>query len=203
MIPGWWWLSFALRSNLVLANFFCPGLIFADVIYPIFSCGEQFGCMWMYSGEGWEYQVRWIIRSYPCSWSTSHWIYPAFQVLAGPAFIITFTISGVLMGFLADRLSHISIHHHCQCYCINLSIHYHCHSCSYYINLFPGCQGHGCWARKLLSCSYCPHNNCLFLFLWPFESQKSGQFFVILLLSSHIFTTIHFTTNHFIATTTM
>ena len=23
----------------------------------ISSCGEQFGCMWMYSGEGWEYQV--------------------------------------------------------------------------------------------------------------------------------------------------
>jgi len=46
------------------------------------GCGEQFGCMWMYSGEGWEYQV-----------------------LAGPAFIITFTISGVLMGFLADRVS--------------------------------------------------------------------------------------------------
>jgi MFS family permease len=27
------------------------------------------------------------------------------QVLAGPAFIVTFTISGVLMGFLADRVS--------------------------------------------------------------------------------------------------
>jgi len=46
------------------------------------GCGEQAGCVWMFSGEGWEYQV-----------------------LAGPAFIITFTISGVLMGFLADRVS--------------------------------------------------------------------------------------------------
>ena len=112
MIHGWWWLSFA-RNNSPLVIFW-PGLIFADVIYPIFSCGEQFGCMWMYSGEGWEYQVRWIIRSYPCSWSTSHWIYPDFQVLAGPAFIITFTISGVLMGFLADRSTYICIHHHCH-----------------------------------------------------------------------------------------
>jgi len=46
------------------------------------DCLDQPGCMWMYSGQGWEYQV-----------------------LAGPAFIVVFTISGVLMGFLADRVS--------------------------------------------------------------------------------------------------
>ena len=38
------------------------------------------GCVWTYSGQGWQYQV-----------------------LAGPAFIIVFTISGVVMGGLADR----------------------------------------------------------------------------------------------------
>ena len=32
---------------------------------PIFSCGEQSGCTWMYSGEGWEYQVRW--------WTGENW----------------------------------------------------------------------------------------------------------------------------------
>ena len=37
------------------------------------------GCVWAYSGQGWQYQV-----------------------LAGPAFIIVFTISGVVMGGLAD-----------------------------------------------------------------------------------------------------
>jgi len=46
------------------------------------DCEDQPGCTWMYSGQGWEYQI-----------------------LAGPAFIIVFTISGVLMGFLADRIS--------------------------------------------------------------------------------------------------
>ena len=44
------------------------------------ECEAQPGCVWTYSGQGWEYQV-----------------------LAGPAFIIVFTISGVLMGYLADR----------------------------------------------------------------------------------------------------
>jgi len=39
------------------------------------------GCDWQYSGQGWQYQV-----------------------LAGPAFIIVFTISGVIMGGLADRV---------------------------------------------------------------------------------------------------
>jgi len=46
------------------------------------DCQNQAGCDWMYSGQGWEYQI-----------------------LAGPAFIVVFTISGVLMGFLADRVS--------------------------------------------------------------------------------------------------
>lgn len=46
------------------------------------DCVSHPGCMWMYSGQGTEYQL-----------------------LAGPAFIITFTISGVVMGFLADRVS--------------------------------------------------------------------------------------------------
>eukprot|EP00092_Neocalanus_flemingeri_P009696 GFUD01010442.1.p1 GENE.GFUD01010442.1~~GFUD01010442.1.p1 ORF type:complete len:486 (+),score=62.98 GFUD01010442.1:259-1716(+) len=46
------------------------------------DCAGQSGCVWMYSGQGWEYQI-----------------------LAGPAFIVVFTISGVLMGFLADRIS--------------------------------------------------------------------------------------------------
>ena len=81
MIHGWWtwWLSFALRNHspcmcpIVWTWYFLTG--FADVMLVliaadkdiIFSCGEQFGCMWMYSGEGWEYQVRWIIGSYPCT----------------------------------------------------------------------------------------------------------------------------------------
>jgi len=46
------------------------------------ECKDESGCMWQYSGGGWEYQV-----------------------LVGPAFIVVFTISGVLMGFLADRVS--------------------------------------------------------------------------------------------------
>jgi len=46
------------------------------------DCRNQAGCDWMYSGQGWEYQI-----------------------LAGPAFIVVFTISGILMGFLADRVS--------------------------------------------------------------------------------------------------
>ena len=72
MIHGWWtwWLSFALRNHspcmcpIVWTWYFLTG--FADVMLVliaadkdiIVSCGEQFGCMWMYSGEGWEYQVR-------------------------------------------------------------------------------------------------------------------------------------------------
>lgn len=46
------------------------------------DCQDQAGCTWQYSGQGWEYQL-----------------------LAGPAFIVVFTISGVLMGFLADSVS--------------------------------------------------------------------------------------------------
>ena len=96
----------------------------------IFSCGEQFGCMWMYSGEGWEYQVPLeafsakLLRVMCLIFDLFHCIHCIhckgflwdgsfdmilFEVLAGPAFIITFTISGVLMGFLADRSSHIFI----------------------------------------------------------------------------------------------
>ena len=55
------------------------------------------------------------------------------QVLAGPAFIITFTISGVLMGFLADRLDFI----------------FNCHS-SNYKHIFAGSQGLDYWARKYI-----------------------------------------------------
>ena len=44
------------------------------------ECVSAPGCVWSYSGQGWQYQV-----------------------LAGPAFIIVFTISGVVMGYLADR----------------------------------------------------------------------------------------------------
>merc|ERR1719220_1737553 len=46
------------------------------------DCEDHAGCEWLYSGQGWEYQI-----------------------LAGPAFIVVFTISGVIMGFLADRVS--------------------------------------------------------------------------------------------------
>merc|ERR1719435_358740 len=46
------------------------------------DCEDHTGCEWLYSGQGWEYQI-----------------------LAGPAFIVVFTISGVIMGFLADRVS--------------------------------------------------------------------------------------------------
>ena len=124
---------------------------------------------------------RWIIGSFPCK-SLAISLYRAFQVLAGPAFIITFTISGVLMGFLADRLSHISIHN------------------CYFIHFFPGCQGHGCWARKSLSCSYFPRTQQL-SFPLSFIVWKSKVRSVFpSLLSSHIFTTIHFTTYHFTAT---
>merc|ERR1711988_1497600 len=45
------------------------------------QCLENSSCSWSYSGQGWQYQV-----------------------LAGPAFIIVFTISGVVMGYLADRV---------------------------------------------------------------------------------------------------
>ena len=40
------------------------------------------GCVWCFSGQGWQYQV-----------------------LAGPGFIVMFTISGIIMGYLADRIS--------------------------------------------------------------------------------------------------
>ena len=48
------------------------------------ECVSSPGCDWQYSGQGWQYQV-----------------------LAGPAFIIVFTISGVIMGGLADRSGNI------------------------------------------------------------------------------------------------
>jgi len=46
------------------------------------SCEGRAGCRWEYSGQGLQ-----------------------FQVLVGPAFIVVFTISGVVAGFLADRVS--------------------------------------------------------------------------------------------------
>ena len=44
------------------------------------SCENQEECVWCYSGQGWQYQV-----------------------LAGPGFIVVFTVSGVIMGYCADR----------------------------------------------------------------------------------------------------
>ena len=44
------------------------------------GCEAVGGCVWCFSGQGWQYQV-----------------------LAGPGFIVMFTISGVIMGYLADR----------------------------------------------------------------------------------------------------
>jgi len=46
------------------------------------GCEAVGGCVWCFSGQGWQYQV-----------------------LAGPGFIVMFTISGVIMGYLADRIS--------------------------------------------------------------------------------------------------
>jgi len=46
------------------------------------SCEEFTSCRWEYTGHGMEYQV-----------------------LVGPAYIIVFTISGIFMGLLADRIS--------------------------------------------------------------------------------------------------
>merc|ERR1712066_710939 len=68
------------------------------------GCGEQAGCVWMFRGEGWEYQV-----------------------LAGPAFIITFTISGVLMGFLADRISRPRLLGACVALFSSCCAHWFCH----------------------------------------------------------------------------
>ena len=45
-------------------------------------CDDTEGCTWSYSGQGWQYQV-----------------------LAGPGFIVIFTVCGVVMGYLADRVS--------------------------------------------------------------------------------------------------
>jgi len=71
------------------------------------DCSLHPGCVWMYSGQGWHYQL-----------------------LAGPAFIITFTISGVIMGFLADRTPRPRLLGGCMvllsscCLLIGLSTHY-------------------------------------------------------------------------------
>merc|ERR1719310_174343 len=46
------------------------------------ACEAGAGCVWSYSGQGWQYQV-----------------------LAGPGFIVIFTVCGVVMGYLADRVS--------------------------------------------------------------------------------------------------
>ena len=46
------------------------------------GCEAVGGCVWCFSGQGWQYQV-----------------------LAGPGFIVMFTISGIIMGYLADRIS--------------------------------------------------------------------------------------------------
>ncbi len=43
-------------------------------------------CEWTYNGQGIEYQV-----------------------LAGPVFVVVFTISGIIMGFLADKFSRFEI----------------------------------------------------------------------------------------------
>ena len=44
------------------------------------ECEGGAGCRWCYTGQGWHYQL-----------------------LAGPGFIVVFTIAGVAWGFLADR----------------------------------------------------------------------------------------------------
>ena len=46
--------------------------------------GEEAQCDWNYSGQGLEYQI-----------------------LAGPIFVVIFTISGVIMGFLGDKFSRL------------------------------------------------------------------------------------------------
>jgi len=46
------------------------------------ECEGGAGCSWCYTGQGWHYQL-----------------------LAGPGFIVVFTIAGVAWGFLADRVS--------------------------------------------------------------------------------------------------
>ena len=43
-------------------------------------CEGGAGCSWCYTGQGWHYQL-----------------------LAGPGFIVVFTVAGVAWGFLADR----------------------------------------------------------------------------------------------------
>jgi len=50
------------------------------------SCENEQECVWCYSGQGWQYQV-----------------------LAGPGFIVVFTVSGVIMGYCADRISRAKI----------------------------------------------------------------------------------------------
>ena len=44
------------------------------------ECEGGAGCSWCYTGQGWHYQL-----------------------LAGPGFIVVFTVAGVAWGFLADR----------------------------------------------------------------------------------------------------
>ena len=57
------------------------------------ECEGGAGCRWCYTGQGWHYQL-----------------------LAGPGFIVVFTIAGVAWGFLADRCGYImSPCHHVVC----------------------------------------------------------------------------------------
>ena len=44
-------------------------------------CENNEGCLYLESGQGMKYQI-----------------------LAGPTFVIVFTISGVIMGYLADKV---------------------------------------------------------------------------------------------------
>ena len=65
------------------------------------ECEGGAGCRWCYTGQGWHYQL-----------------------LAGPGFIVVFTIAGVAWGFLADRCGY-NINVPCQ-HAVSLPCDYLC-----------------------------------------------------------------------------
>ena len=60
------------------------------------ECGARPGCSWDYSGLGYQYQVGGGRAEAAAD--------PAVQLLAGPAFVAVFSVSGVLVAVTADRL---------------------------------------------------------------------------------------------------
>ena len=54
---------------------------YAKLNSTVCRCEFDTSCVWEYSGQGLE-----------------------FQLLAGPSFIVMFTVSGVVMGWLADKI---------------------------------------------------------------------------------------------------